>query len=187
MATDRTGWTPLQIARADHSTGEGAVHDLRNQLQHAEADRERMNGSGASPTVDEARHLAEHIERLTRDLEAAEAELVDAEIKLVSVVRLAARQAADLAGIAPDTFTAYVSRGQAPPPDSPAGEPPWWHQATIDAWLKRRLGRVGRPGRVTARERCAYAGCDGAMKVVAGGIGYCSAEHVPAELRGTLR
>lgn len=37
-----------------------------------------------------------------------------------------------------------------------------------------------------AAGRCAHRGCIEAMTLVAGGIGYCAAEHMPAELRGTL-
>jgi predicted DNA-binding transcriptional regulator AlpA len=46
-------------------------------------------------------------------------------------------------GIHPDSVTRYMHRGQCPPPDGHAGRSPWWHEATIEAWI---LGRPG-PGR----------------------------------------
>lgn len=56
-------------------------------------------------------------------------------------------------------------------------------EAGIDRMrLLKALGE--RP--VKASERCAFQGCEEAMKLVAGGVGYCSPQHVPAELRGTL-
>lgn len=36
-------------------------------------------------------------------------------------------------------------------------------------------------------DRCAHTGCTSTISVVAGGIGYCSIDHAPAELRATIR
>lgn len=41
-------------------------------------------------------------------------------------------------GIKAHTWTAYVARGEAPPPDGRLGRTPWWYPATIDAWEKAR-------------------------------------------------
>jgi len=41
---------------------------------------------------------------------------------------------AALLGIKPATWRAYVSRGQAPPPDGHLGRTPWWRRLTIAAW-----------------------------------------------------
>lgn len=51
--------------------------------------------------------------------------------------------------VAPVTFRAYVSRGQAPEPDgreSLSGKP-WWWPETIRTWQRQRLGRGRRTDR----------------------------------------
>ncbi|XKH58343.1 hypothetical protein LG293_17100 (plasmid) [Citricoccus nitrophenolicus] len=48
--------------------------------------------------------------------------------------RLTAREAAELAGIEPSTFRAYVARGQAPDPDEIIGSSKIWHDSTIRQW-----------------------------------------------------
>lgn len=54
-------------------------------------------------------------------------------------------QAAQIAGISPDTFSAYVTRGQAPGPVAHVGATPLWDEAQIRAWNQERPGRPGRP------------------------------------------
>lgn len=54
-------------------------------------------------------------------------------------------EAAALAGVAPDTFSAYVSRGRAPQPVEHVGSTPLWSDTEIRAWLRLRPGRAGRP------------------------------------------
>jgi hypothetical protein len=36
-------------------------------------------------------------------------------------------------------------------------------------------------------DHCCHVGCTRGMAIVAGGLGYCSVDHVPAELRGTVQ
>jgi hypothetical protein len=65
---------------------------------------------------------------------------------------------------------------------------PWpasWHRMVI-ARVAEQVPGLSIRYPAPATERCAYAGCGEAMKLVAGGIGYCSAGHVPDVLRGTL-
>lgn len=50
-------------------------------------------------------------------------------------------------GIHPDSVTRYIHRGQCPTPDGRAGRSPWWHAATIDAWIANRPGRGAGGGR----------------------------------------
>jgi hypothetical protein len=66
---------------------------------------------------------------------------------------------------------------------------PWpasWHRAVV-ARVAMEVPGLAISYPAPATERCAHRGCVEAMTLVAGGIGYCSKEHVPAELRGTLR
>jgi hypothetical protein len=48
--------------------------------------------------------------------------------------------AAELLGIQPDTWRAYVGRGQAPPPDVQLGRVPLWRVDTVTAWHESRPG-----------------------------------------------
>lgn len=68
------------------------------------------------------------------------------------------RAAAEHVGVKPDTWSAYVNRGQAPKPtdrkiDEKTGHAlPVWTVADIDAWLESRPG-VGAPGRPRAKRK----------------------------------
>lgn len=42
------------------------------------------------------------------------------------------------------TWSAYTSRGQAPPPDERIGRTPLWRPATVTEWAKNRPGRGAR-------------------------------------------
>ncbi len=56
--------------------------------------------------------------------------------------RLTAKQAAERLGMPLGTFTAYVSRHQAPQPDGVA-DPcgcRWWYESTIDGWVRPGRG-----------------------------------------------
>lgn len=53
---------------------------------------------------------------------------------------LDARQIADRLGVTLSTWQAYVSRGQAPPPDTYAVRTPLWLESTIDTWINARKG-----------------------------------------------
>lgn len=58
---------------------------------------------------------------------------------MTSVVRaddqLTVREVAELLGIAPVTFRAYVSRGRAPKADGQFdGRTPYWLRSTIESW-----------------------------------------------------
>jgi hypothetical protein len=63
-------------------------------------------------------------------------------------------QAAVIAGVAPDTFSGYVSRGQAPSPVRHVGRTPLWDEAKVKAWAGNRPGRGAR-GTARARRRAA--------------------------------
>lgn len=62
------------------------------------------------------------------------------------MAELTRAEAATLAGVAPDTWGAYVSRGQAPAPIRRVARTPLWDEAEVRAWAERRPGR-GAPGR----------------------------------------
>lgn len=65
-------------------------------------------------------------------------------------VRLMAAEVADYLGVEPSTWRAYVSRGQAPEADGPAGAD--WLVSTIDQFVATRPGRPGRPKTVDAEQ-----------------------------------
>lgn len=54
-------------------------------------------------------------------------------------------EAAAIVGVAPSTFSAYVSRGQAPRPVDHVGSTPRWDAEEVREWARTRPGRVGRP------------------------------------------
>jgi hypothetical protein len=59
--------------------------------------------------------------------------------------KLRAADAAGLAGIRTATWTAYVSRGQAPKPDGHYDQrTPWWYRSTIEQWRTARPGQGSR-------------------------------------------
>jgi hypothetical protein len=70
------------------------------------------------------------------------------------------RAAAEHVGVKPDTWSAYVSRGEAPRPtarhiDEKTGHAlPVWSVADVDAWKAERPG-VGAPGRARAKRKAA--------------------------------
>lgn len=53
-------------------------------------------------------------------------------------------QAAAIAGVTADTFSAYVSRGQAPAPSRHIGRTPLWDQAAVRTWVEHRPGKGSR-------------------------------------------
>ena len=53
--------------------------------------------------------------------------------------------AAHLCGISPKTWSAYVSRSEAPQPDDHVGREPVWHLDTIMQFIAERPGVPGRP------------------------------------------
>lgn len=53
-------------------------------------------------------------------------------------------EAAELAGVRPDTWSGYVSRGQAPAPKRHVGRTPVWDEAEIRDWMENRPGRGSR-------------------------------------------
>lgn len=144
--------TPLQQAVVVHSAAEDAVHDLTNNVANATADRDDLYTTGISPTVDEAAAADRRVTRLTADLAAARERLAEASLALAQVRRITRKQFADMAGIAPNTLSGYVTRGQAPQPDGydDLHGFPWWYQATADAWLTNRPGQGARPAHVRA-------------------------------------
>lgn len=62
-------------------------------------------------------------------------------MKIANVEYLTATDVAELADMKRDTFTSYVSRGQAPQPDLIVGGRKLYEQATIKKWLAERPGR----------------------------------------------
>jgi len=54
---------------------------------------------------------------------------------------MSAPQCADMAGIEPDTFTAYVNRGKAPPPVVRIGGRRFYDRAEIVEWVTARVTR----------------------------------------------
>jgi len=52
--------------------------------------------------------------------------------------QLTTEQVAALAGITPASLREYRRRGAVPGPDGYLGRTPWWHPATIKAWLASR-------------------------------------------------
>lgn len=60
------------------------------------------------------------------------------------VPELERAQAAAIAGVTADTFSAYVSRGQAPAPSRHIGRTPLWDEATVRAWAGLRPGKGSR-------------------------------------------
>ena len=58
--------------------------------------------------------------------------------------QLTAAEAAERSGVTPDSWREMVRLGRAPKPDGYLGRTPWWHPATIEAWLPTRRRR-GRP------------------------------------------
>jgi predicted DNA-binding transcriptional regulator AlpA len=61
------------------------------------------------------------------------------------MVELTRDEAARRAGVRPDTWSAYVTRGQAPAPRRHLGRTPLWDSGEVDRWLERRPGHGGRP------------------------------------------
>lgn len=58
-------------------------------------------------------------------------------------------EAAEIAGVTPGTWSAYVARGQAPAPARHIGRTPLWSRAQVTAWQAARRG----PGRWGPRNR----------------------------------
>lgn len=66
--------------------------------------------------------------------------------------RILRAEAAEAVGVTPDTFSAYVTRGQAPAPVDRVGSTPLWDEEEINEWRQMRPGRRGRPrGSKTSR------------------------------------
>jgi len=55
--------------------------------------------------------------------------------------------------ITPDTWSAYVTREQAPPPSSHVGRTPVWNPDDVRAWPATRPGQGWRAGRTQHPER----------------------------------
>lgn len=54
-------------------------------------------------------------------------------------------QAAELAGVKPSTWRAYVARGQAPAPSVSMPGKDYWRVSDLQRWLDTRPGKGGRP------------------------------------------
>ncbi len=55
--------------------------------------------------------------------------------------------AAAITGVETKTWSAYVTRGQAPAPDDYVGREPVWHLSTVLRHIDTRPGRPGRPSK----------------------------------------
>lgn len=63
----------------------------------------------------------------------------------VGTEKLTRPQAAARAGVKPDTWGGYVSRGYAPEPDGRHDRrTPWWWDTTVDEWKRDRKGQGAR-------------------------------------------
>lgn len=63
-------------------------------------------------------------------------------------------EAAAVAGVHPDTWSGYVSRGQAPAPTRKIGRTPLWDEDEVGSWAQNRPGRGSRTTpRARAREK----------------------------------
>lgn len=72
-------------------------------------------------------------------------------------------EAAAIAGVAPDTWSAYVAREQAPKPTRHVGRTPLWDEAEVRQWASSRPGSGSRKtaraiARAEARRRADSAG-----------------------------
>lgn len=64
--------------------------------------------------------------------------------------RITRPEAAEIAGVAPDTFSSYVNRGHAPKPVEYVGRTGLWDEDEVRAW---QASRPGQGGWATSRER----------------------------------
>lgn len=55
--------------------------------------------------------------------------------------RLTRDEAAAIAGVRPDTWSAYVTRGQAPAPEERIARTPLWSREVVEGWKAARPGR----------------------------------------------
>lgn len=62
-------------------------------------------------------------------------------------------EAAELAGIAPSTWRAYVARGQAPAPRRHVGSTPQWDYDLVQRWVDSRPGPGARTDTKAGRRR----------------------------------
>lgn len=61
------------------------------------------------------------------------------------MIYLSGTESAGRLGIRPKTWSAYVSRGYAPPPDARIGDTLGWLPETLDRWQSTRPGQGARP------------------------------------------
>lgn len=141
----RSTWTPLQIALADYMSADSAHATATQDLMLAELDLATLTDDHQKGWIDrrEVERAQQVRDAATQQVETSAAQLTSARAAYWAVNRLTRKQFADLLGIAPDTLSGYVTRQQAPAPDSPAGERPWWYEATAQAYA----ARVKQPGR----------------------------------------
>lgn len=80
----------------------------------------------------------------------------------MAVGRMSTAQCAHAAGIGQGTWSAYVTRGQAPKPDGRRRDTgaPYWHRATYEAWAASRPGHEHADATLATHDRIAAA--DGA-------------------------
>ena len=137
-AADRTDWTPLQVAQTDHAAAEARLHDLRNDLETANVEL-RSELDELDPNLDVVHRLRARRDELSALIDVAAAKVDEAETAYRAVRRYSRRMFADELGIAPNTLSGYVTRGQAPQPDSQPGDigHPWWYGTTVRAYAAR--------------------------------------------------
>jgi hypothetical protein len=156
MAT-RDGWTPLQIAWADYSHADAVHHQAANlDLIEAKAEYDEAKhrlGEGML-TPKEWQEAQDAWQAAVDRIATTEQALRHAERAYWAEKWLTRRQVADLVsaltgrGINPDTWSGYVTRGQAPAPDGRDDtNHPWWSELTVRDWVASRPGQGARTGR----------------------------------------
>jgi len=147
LSSDQVGAALRRLTAAGRYPDLGSL-DAESGLRHV-SDR-----GLAAYSTGLARHLSgiAHAEYLGQAPAAADLRAllawVDAEIAVRAATapprRMTRDECADLAGITADTWSAYVSRGQAPGPVERVGRTPLWDAEQIEAWVASRPGRGAR-------------------------------------------
>lgn len=142
---DRAGWTALQVATADAMAADAAAHDAANEHDDAEADLANTTGEVRRGWSGDIQSATAHERAAAERLAVATRQAEQARVALAQVQRLTRKQFADRAGVAPDTLSSYVARGQAPEPDGRDEHGhPWWLEVTVETYLRTRPGQGAR-------------------------------------------
>jgi hypothetical protein len=136
----------LQQTLVDQAAADCAVTTLQVQLRELD-----LQVEFAEPDIapKELKRIEDERVALAERIAEAQQTAQRAHEAYALVQRITRKQFADLLGIAPNTLSGYVSRGQAPAPDSQPGEVghPYWLLATAEEYAERDK----RPGLRTDR------------------------------------